>query len=88
MLCQAILQAFFVNPLMCYPLPTPRRYGVPGSSAADLEKCLAKNLGATSEPFSDHLYSITKMLSPSYLMQDGVSDLILFYSVNCLRHLH
>ncbi|CAM9638241.1 unnamed protein product [Pylaiella littoralis] len=47
-------------------------YGVPGSSAADLEKCLAKNLGATSEPFSDHLYSITKMLSPSYLMQDGV----------------
>lgn len=57
--------------------PPPRRrrprYGIPGSSAKGFEKCLARNLGETLDSVSEHLYRITKMLSPVYLQEANVS---------------
>lgn len=50
-----------------------RRYGVPGNYSKGFEKCLAKILGETLETVSEHLYRITKMLSPVYLQEAGVS---------------
>lgn len=36
------------------------------------EACLAKELGETLDTVSEHLYRITKMLSPVYLQQANV----------------
>ncbi|CAN0209912.1 unnamed protein product, partial [Scytosiphon promiscuus] len=47
-------------------------YGVPGNYSKGFEKCLAKILGETMETVSEHLYRITKMLSPVYLQEAGV----------------
>lgn len=49
-----------------------RRYGVPGSCSKGFEKCLAKILGEPLENVAEHLYRITKMLSPVYLQQAQV----------------
>lgn len=49
------------------------RYGVPGKHAKGFEACLAKLLGETLETVSEHLYRITKALSPVYLQEANVS---------------
>lgn len=49
------------------------RYGVPGKHARGFEACLARVLGETLDTVSEHLYRITKMLSPVYLQRDKVS---------------
>ena len=48
------------------------RYGIPGKHAKGFEACLAKELGETLDTVSEHLYRITKMLSPVYLQQANV----------------
>lgn len=52
----------------------PNRYGVPGKHAKGFERCLAKVLGETLESVSEHLYRITKMLSPVYLQAANVRE--------------
>ncbi|CAM9547071.1 unnamed protein product [Ectocarpus fasciculatus] len=47
-------------------------YGIPGSCSKGFEKCLAKVLGEPLENVAEHLYRITKMLSPVYLQQAQV----------------
>lgn len=46
---------------------------MPGKHAKGFELCLARVLGETLETVSEHLYRITKMLSPVYLQRDKVS---------------
>ena len=48
------------------------RYGIPGKHAKGFEACLAKELGETLDTVSEHLYRITKMLSPVYLQRAKV----------------
>ncbi|CAM9689740.1 unnamed protein product, partial [Choristocarpus tenellus] len=47
-------------------------YGVPGSKAGVFERCVAKMLGENLADAKDILYNITKMMSPTKLMEGKV----------------
>lgn len=59
------------------------RYGVPGSYAKGFETCLARILGETLDTVSEHLYRITKMLSPVYLQKDKVQYMLCTNGCHC-----